>query len=39
MIMLAPEKRAPRIMQLLQALEQEAVVELLSVDREGAQVF
>ena len=38
-IMLAPEKRAPRIMQLLQALEQEAVVELLSVDREGAQVF
>ncbi|MDT2756523.1 homoserine kinase [Enterococcus asini] len=38
-MMLAPENRAPRIMQLLQALEQDATVELLNIDREGAQVF
>lgn len=38
-IMLAPESKAEHIVQLLQALEQDATVELLSIDREGAQVF
>lgn len=38
-LVLTPENRCQKIQQLLQALELDAAVERLSVDREGVQVF
>lgn len=38
-LILSPEDRSQKIVQLLKAWDQPASVELLSVDREGVQVF
>lgn len=38
-LILSPEDRSKKILQLLKALEQPAKVELMNVDREGVQVF
>ena len=39
MIVLCPEAKTERMVQLLKALDSTARIETLSIDREGIQVF